>query len=81
MKKLIKWCKNNSVCILNADFKGDEEGSYTFIGHGKTVINYAIMSAKASRELEILNIKGVIAPDRLPMDIQCGKRLNKKGKI
>lgn len=42
----MKWCKNNGMCVLNGDFRDDEEGSYAFIEHGQTVIDYAIVNVR-----------------------------------
>lgn len=38
--------------IINGDVEGDEQGSYTFKGHGKSVIGYTIVNSQAWHEIE-----------------------------
>lgn len=57
------------MCVPNGDFKRDEEGSYTFICHGKAVIHYVIVKGKVSHEIEKFTIKEVIKSDHLPIEI------------
>lgn len=62
-KNVLKWCKNNGMCILNGNFERDEEGSYIFIGHGEMVIDDSIDE---------------IGTDHLPIKVRWEKEVLRK---
>lgn len=35
------------IYVLNGDFADDEEHEITFVGHGRTVVDYATVNGKA----------------------------------
>lgn len=69
-RKLISFIEEKGWEIYNGNMKEDEEGEYTFIGKGNTVIDYVIGSWESRDKIEELTIGRKVDSDHLPIEIR-----------
>ncbi|CAK9816314.1 hypothetical protein ANTPLA_LOCUS8954 [Anthophora plagiata] len=61
---------------MNGDTEGDEEGEFTYIGNGESVIDYVIGNEETREKVERVEVEGRIESDHQPVVvwIEGGKR-------
>lgn len=77
-KLRVIWCRKNGMCILNVDFWIDEDGKYTFVGHGEMVIDYSLFLCDVIYEIDKFTINNRIDLENLPLDVKWKKIDNLK---
>ena len=64
--------------VLNGTTRGDEEGEYTYVGKGNTVIDYCITNQRGWEEVEKFEVQEGIDSDHLPLCIYVGEEEREK---
>lgn len=70
-KRLITEIEDKGWIMLNGNWKGDEEGEFTYIStQGQSVIDYGIINFQAEQEVEYFKIEERTESDYLPITIK-----------
>ncbi|CAK9799089.1 Transposon TX1 uncharacterized 149 kDa protein [Anthophora plagiata] len=75
-KRLCEFLGDMGWEIMNGDTEGDEEGEFTYIGNGESVIDYVIGNEETREKVERVEVEGRVESDHQPVVvwIEGGKR-------
>lgn len=78
-KRLVEEVIAKDWTILNGYMKEDEEGSYTYIGCGTSVIDYAIANGKAIEKIKEFKVGTSTESDHMPLVIKLDIKVGRQG--
>ena len=67
---LKNWIIENGLLVLNGKMEGDENGKFTYIGNGTTVIDYRITDRETYCEIENFMVGEKAESDHMPLEIR-----------
>ena len=74
-RDLVRFCKNNDLCILNGRKEGDRQGKITCIANGgRSVVDYAIICKSIYNVIEEIQINPRAESDHFPVCLTFGSK-------
>ena len=69
-KALLEWIEENGLIILNGNMEGDEEGEFTYVSNGTTVIDFALADRDTYERIEKFTVGERADSDHMPLEIK-----------